>query len=117
MKRDMDTVRELLLWMEAKPDGLFTYHDLPGFPDFESTIEYVQLLTSGGFLTAPTGTTRSFRMTWEGHDFLDKTRDEEVWSKTKAGAAKLGSWSVKILSDLASGFIKQKAAELGLPLG
>lgn len=115
MKRDMDAIRSLLLWMEEQPVGIFGYHDLPPLPDGMATIEYVQMLKFGGYLAE---TQRGFfRITWEGHELLDKMRDEEIWAKTKAGASKVGSWSVKLLGELASGLIRQKAVELGLPLG
>lgn len=115
MKRDMDVIRNLLLWMEDQPEGLFIYGMLPQMPDANSTVEHVRMLVSTGLLDETHQ--RAFRISWEGHEFLDKMRDEEIWAKTKAGASKVGSWSVKLLGELASGFIRQKAIELGLPLG
>lgn len=115
MKRDMEVIRNLLLWMEEQDEGLFLYGMLPAFPTPSSTVEHVQMLVSAGYLTQTHQ--NAFRITWEGHEFLDKVRDDEIWRKTKEGASSLGSWSVKILGELASGYIRAKAVELGLPLG
>lgn len=114
MKRDMDQVRSLLLWMEEQDTDMFLLQMLPGFPDQEATIGYVMMLESGGFLSRSAKGT--IRMTWAGHEFLDQVRDAEIWRKTKAGAEKVGSWSMKLLGDLATGYIRAKAIELGLPL-
>jgi hypothetical protein len=57
------------------------------------------------------------KLTWSGYEFLDKIRDPEIWRQTKAGASKVGVWSVAMLGELAVGFAKAKAAELGIPLG
>ena len=114
MKRDMEVIRNLLLWMEEQDEGLFIYQMLPPMPDYESSMEHVQMLISAGYVDQTAQ--KSFRISWEGHEFLDKVRDDEIWRKTKEGASSLGSWSVKILGELASGYIRAKAAELGLPL-
>ena len=118
MKRDMELVRDLLLYCERVPDFDFHATHISG-PQFDSRERYelighLMLLESGGFL-AKEGPGR-YRMTWEGHEFLDTVRDPEVWQKTKQGADRVGSWSVKLLADLASGFVRAKAADLGLPL-
>ncbi|MDG6078584.1 DUF2513 domain-containing protein [Erythrobacter litoralis] len=115
MKRDMETIRALLLWMEDQKEGLFLYSSLPEMPDATTTVEHIRMLVSGGFLEETPQ--RAFRISWEGHEFIDKVRDPEVWRKTKEGASRLGSWSVKLLGEMASGFIRVKANELGLPLG
>ena len=114
MKREMEKVRELLLWMEAQDEWLFTYHDLPGLPDMNATIGYAQMLLSGGYLESTQQGV--VRISWTGYEFLEKIGDPDIWQKTKAGAAEVGSWSIKLLGDLAAGFIRAKAIELGLPL-
>ncbi|WP_346033552.1 DUF2513 domain-containing protein [Erythrobacter westpacificensis] len=114
MKRDMDLIREILLWMENQDDDAFFFIHIPDFGRHEDTIGHVLMLKSAGFLyESQKGV---LRMSWEGHEFLDKVRDEEIWRKTKEGANKMESWSVKLLGELATGYIKLKAAELGLPL-
>lgn len=48
------------------------------------------------------------RLTWQGHDFLDKVRDPEIWHATKEGAKKAGGFSLELLGALAKGFLKKK---------
>lgn len=114
MKRDMESVRELLLWMEAQDEWMFTYHHLPEMPDMNGSIAYAQMLLSGGLLES--SQQGVVRISWEGYEFIEKIRDPEVWRKTKEGAASVGSWSVKLLGDVAAGFIRAKAIEFGLPI-
>lgn len=116
MKRDMDKVRGVLLAIEELDRPLYLTHGTPAIGGTEGgreMIEYLTLLVSAGFLDK--GQHSTYRMTWEGQVFLDKVRDPEIWQKTKEGAGKLGSWSVKLLGDIATGFIRAKAAELGVP--
>lgn len=114
MKRNMDTIRTLLLWMEEQDTDMFMFQTLPHLPDYESTLGHAQMLISGGFIEV--SNRHTLRVSWAGHEFLDKVRDPEIWRQTKAGAEKVGSWSVKFLGELAAGFIKAKAIELGLPV-
>lgn len=78
-------------------------------------VGYIQLLLSGGLLESSQRSV--YRISWAGHEFLDSVRDPEIWRKTKDGATKVGSWSLKLLGEMATGFVRAKAVELGLPLG
>jgi len=118
MKRDMDKVRSLLLALEEREQPYFLTMSpelLGGIENPSEMVEYLLMLTSGGLLEEKQRST--YRLTWKGHEFIDSIRDPEIWRKTKDGATKVGSWSVKLLGDIATGFIRLKAAELGLPLG
>jgi hypothetical protein len=117
MKRDMDKVRSIMLALEERRDPYFLSYNpepLADLDDPSEIVEYLQMLHSGGLLESTQKGV--YRISWAGHEFLAKIRDDEIWSKTKAGASKLGSWSVKLLGDLAVGYIKVRAKELGLPL-
>ena len=114
MKRDMDLVRELLLWMEGRSEHAFFLTELPSLSSRETMIAHAQILQSGGFLEQ--GQPGVLRISWSGYEFLEKVRDPEIWRNTKAGAAKLGSWSVKILGEIAGALIRSKAASLGIVL-
>lgn len=116
MKRDMDKVRSVLLAIEELDRPFYLTHGsspIGGTEGGLEMVEYLRLLESGGYLDK--GQHATYRLTWEGHEFLDKVRDPEIWRKTKEGAGKVGSWSVKLLADMATGFIRAKATELGLP--
>ncbi|MEE4288434.1 MAG: DUF2513 domain-containing protein [Erythrobacter sp.] len=115
MKRDMDLIREMLLWMEAQDDRVILLTHFAVFrDDSELTLGHIALLQSAGFVDEPQRAV--LRITWEGHEFLDKVRDPEIWRKTKEGASKLNSWGVKLIGEMATGFIRAKAVELGIPL-
>ncbi len=93
MQRDMDLIRKLLLYLEAKPDdrvkrsieiegydpALINYHlvllanaRLIDFEASRSTSNPDRLIE-----VFPT------RLTWEGHEFLDAARDQTVWDRVK----------------------------------
>ena len=54
---------------------------------------------------------RFYRLTWQGHDFLDAVRDPTIWEKTKKGAEDAGGFTVDLLRDLAKGFVKKQIEE------
>lgn len=118
MKRDMDKVRGVLLALEAH-NGPFLMHlktpTLGGTEDGRETVEYILMLHSAGFLESSQRSV--YRLSWAGHEFLDSVRDPEIWRQTKEGAGKVGAWSMKLLGELAVGFAKSKATQLGLPIG
>lgn len=118
MKRDMDLIREILLKAEEYPDAI-----VPTFytsADGITTQAHLTMLKGAGYLDhvkSLAGGGYGWRITWAGHEFLDEVRDPEIWSKTKEGAEKVGSWSVKLLGEIATGFVRAKAIEMGLPIG
>lgn len=117
MKRDMDLIREMLLWGEDYHDEIIPRFDVGR--DALTVQAHVHMLVDGGYLSwakSGRGGIAGYRISWDGHEFLDKIRDPEIWQKTKSGAERLGSWSIKLLGELASGFVRAKAIELGLPL-
>ena len=116
MKRDDDYIRTLLFDYESKSDWQFM---MPGdtfdAPDDERRERYhVDLMMDIGLLTHFGETT--FRLTATGHDFLDAIRDDTNWNRTKAVAAKAGGAGLGLMRDIALGYIRQKAVDLGIPL-
>jgi hypothetical protein len=92
MKRDMELIRKILLAIEAKYINVAIYNiEVEDF-DFETIAyhckiihdaglisDYDQSVTLGeGLIEFGVGS-----LTWEGHEFLDKIRDDTVWGKTK----------------------------------
>ncbi|EJC7157885.1 DUF2513 domain-containing protein [Vibrio parahaemolyticus] len=89
MKRDMELIRKLLLTMEENPRQL----EVEGY-DKNQVKYHTLLLIEAGFLDgnvsdtlANTSVVPSFvsvnRLTWDGHEFLDNIRKEEVWNTIK----------------------------------
>lgn len=123
MKRDMDLVRELLLAIEC--EGTPTLRDMPKAPP-ASDLEvgyHIGMLVDAGLLSAvDLGEKGSeeygdIALTWEGHEFLETVRDPQVWSTAKAGAKKIGSFSIGVLVELAKAAAVTKAQSLGFPIG
>ena len=91
MKRDFDLVRKLLLFFEDKPnDEAVQVPPIEGYPELEIKYHLV-LLHEAGLLRCETVTSQStpdrviyvipFGLTWQGHEFLDASRDETLWKK------------------------------------
>lgn len=93
MKRDLDLVREILLWMEAQPEGrnCNTWEfDIPGRS--EKDIGYhAYLMHQAGLIIAYDTTSMSddapswapLMLTWGGHEFIDAAKDNGIWEKAK----------------------------------
>jgi hypothetical protein len=88
MKRDFDLIRLILIDLEGDESI-----DLSTFSN-EEIIYHKALIKEAGFADGMvhynSSTARSYpdaavltRLTWEGHEFLDKARSEKVWSKAK----------------------------------
>lgn len=120
MKRDMDLVREILLATEASETDPRAWVDIELEGRQKNEVSYhVQLLGEAGMLVVqdlqaigPNGYRfKPKRLTWDGHEFLDTIRDEEIWRKTKGGVEKVGGFSLDIISALAKGFIKEQVKQ------
>jgi hypothetical protein len=111
MKRDMDLVRKILLELEGKnpkDDGLEP-EQLSGHTP-EEVGYHIGLLKEAGLVEAMDA--RSYgnpmnwiatRLTWEGHEFLEASRNEGVWTKAKQIAAeKGGGLTFEVLKQLLS---------------
>jgi hypothetical protein len=94
MKRDMDLIREILLYAEESPAGTpwsarpLLDHDL------KEVIEHVMLLKDAGYVDATTlqhSAAMIRRITHDGHEFLNTSRDKTLWEKAKEQAKNLGA--------------------------
>lgn len=103
MRRDMDLIRLLLLDIEGEEEVdlsdytedqiLYHRHQLVG-AKLISGESKVRFLPDG---TRIYYTSKDYLLTFEGHDFLDDTRDITVWKKVKEKVAEKGStvsWTV-----------------------
>jgi len=108
----MNLIRALLLEVEGeepKPD-MSQYSD-------EQKIYHSALIVEAGLVDGqiiddgmgyPAGTT-IIRLKWAGHEFLDAARDEESWQRaTKTVAKAGGAFTISILSEILTQYIKQK---------
>ncbi len=123
MTRDLELIRSILLDLEAMPSGT-TASAFKG-PQYEGKAhreiaEHVWLLNNAGLIESINvsdmrGQPNSFvikRLTWQGHEFIAKAKNDTVWKKVTAEAEQKGmSLSMTILEKLLS-----KAAEKYLGL-
>ena len=106
MKLDKDLVRDILLAVEAhdEPEGLIALEI--NVYSAEMVSYHVRLLDEAGLLDAlDTGGMNCFkwqptRLTYNGHEFLDIIRDDEVWKLTKTGAEIVNSSRLGLISEL-----------------
>jgi hypothetical protein len=126
MKRDMDLVREILLALEKHPTTVSNPEELRleaadkdelwhNFNILEDagfiTFTIIRSWRGGGFVREEYETKGPYRLTWQGHEFIDTIRDPELWSKTKAGADAVKSWSTETLKEIGKGLIKRQIEE------
>jgi hypothetical protein len=90
MKRDMDLARRILEEIEVAPfDGGEAELDLPDAS--EEAIQYhLLLLTEAGLIDTIDASTMGGphfiprRLTWNGHEFLEASRDDTLWQRAKS---------------------------------
>lgn len=111
MKRNMDLIKAILLDLEEHCNGTFYYaptkekvpYDYDGSE--EDFRQHCRLIAQHG-LAKSTETRAGINfsaLTWEGHDFLDNSRDSKVWQAAKkaAGGLSLGVFT-KVLAEVAT---------------
>lgn len=123
MKRDMDLVREILLFLEDDnkeyydgEDGTYMLINIEGYSkkevDYHLTImkdeEYLKgdlPFAEGKFITHS-----GVRISWKGHDFIDTFQSDTIWNKTKEQIVKKGlkisEIPIDILIEVGKGYIK-----------
>jgi hypothetical protein len=117
MKRDMDTVRRILLAVE---DASAPVEQLDDCDDAVFSYHVAILIESGlvrgdvsdyGDTLQPFGGS-IFRLTWSGHEFLDAARNESVWQNTTATVRSKGlSLTFDVLKELLTATVR---GQLGL---
>jgi hypothetical protein len=124
MQRDMDLVRQILLAAEAADADTMRmkYLTVEGY-DAATVAYHVKLMHQAGLVEAsvvepdnqPPTAARVIALTWTGHDWLDATRNDTVWSKTRKWVAeKGGGASFEVLKAIAT---KYALAHFGLKEG
>ena len=111
MNRDMDLVRKILI--ELAESEFYSDMSLPRIEGYseDKIHHHVLIMRDAGLLFFAEGMIKDgvlgpqedlqIRMTWEGHEFLEKIRDEKIWrsivNKTKE---KTGGLSFDIIKAL-----------------
>lgn len=123
MKRDMDLIRELLLKLESMPARRGDVFTIPPDADEVAVSGYgvdqigyhLSLIREAGLIelhsSQPMDGITFSRLSWYGHDFLELIRDPKIWERTKRGAEAAGGFTIDLLKDLATGFIRKQIEE------
>jgi hypothetical protein len=90
MERNLDLIRQILLEIEQQPfEGKWIDVEIEDHTPEEITY-HVMLLHEAGLIEAINLTTygsiewKPKRLTWQGHEFLDASRNDVLWKKAKA---------------------------------
>ena len=91
MKRNWDLIRKILLKLEEKADSTswLESSDIKGY-DYKTVAYHYKLLKNAGIIEALDISTMeeenyaALSLTWQGHEFLDKIRNDNVWNKVKS---------------------------------
>lgn len=126
MKRDLDLVRDLLLYFEAKTEtaGIQSSDVLiDGYDETQISL-HLNIMAEAGLLicepfrssTNPDRFIRTFvfDLSWEGHEYLDTIRDPKIWKGTKSALGRIGNWSFGVALEIAKGLALTEARKLGL---
>ena len=98
MKRDMDLCRSILFEIEEKYVDVALFNlQIPEFT-MEQVAYHCKILHDAGLISeynAQYGCDHIYffvvgSLTWEGHEFLDKIRQDTIWHKTKNVITKQG---------------------------
>lgn len=109
MKRDMDLVRQILITMSENERGpnIKWAEALPDYAE-DVILHHAHLMSQGGLIDAIDVTSISHLLpvalptsiTWDGHEFLDSSRDPTVWDKAKKYVIKpAGGVAMSVLTE------------------
>jgi hypothetical protein len=117
VQRDMDLIRQLLLRIEQDPklNGKEWIHFDPSElglanRNSEEIGYHLAMLIEADFVEGRIGIEAIptiSKLTWEGHEFLDNIKNDNVWNKTKSRIGDLGTVSLKVVASIAEAEIKK----------
>ena len=118
MKMDIDCIRSVLLELEELPLDIYTTEDLTkSIKKYGiKSVEYsIIKLEEAGYIRAGIARTLSgdvevyciSDITFSGHQFLEKIRDNQVWQKTKNVAGSIGTRALDLIAQIATGVLTE----------
>jgi hypothetical protein len=120
MTRDMDLIRQLLLWIESNPklDGkrwltVYTPDDMGVDNHSLEEIDYhLRLLIKAGLVEGRENLSGGLAvitaLTWQGHEFIDNVKDVSIWEQTKERLQGLSGVALSVVAAIAEAEIKKK---------
>jgi len=124
MKRDMDLVRKILMACADHEHGFAPPTlQIEGYSE-EQVGHHVYLMMQAGLVkgadvtamgsSSPEAVLSS--ITWAGHEFLEASRDEGLWTKAKQAAGSTGGMVLDVLKSVLIGLATEAAKKAaGLP--
>lgn len=121
MKRDMNLIRQILLWADEQQNGMFGGNpSINGYTE-EQIGYHVYLMGQAGLVRCadctsigmPSPYAMIIELTWSGHDFVDAIKDDSLWKKATTTVIKDGaSFSFELVKEW---MLFQAKQTLGLP--
>ncbi len=111
MKRNMDLVRALLLSIEK--DGC--YKSLEKQYGSHEIRSHITLLMGGGQIVSDSSFREPLQLRWQGHELLDKIRDEQRWKTLKKMLGQPGDFSYETITQAVSSLVADQLKTL-IPL-
>ena len=118
MKRDFDLIRAVLSAIEENEEATghgFIHLHIKGRSS-EEVSYHVKLLHDARLIEAvDLSTLTSFRwepvtLTWYGHEFLDSSRNENIWAQVKKRAEKIEGISFQVLQEMLNEMVRYSVA-------
>lgn len=114
MKRDMDLCRKILFAIEEQYVDVVLYNiSIEGY-SMEEVAYHCKILRDAKLISdygAQYASDQIYSfgvgaLTWEGHEFLDKVREDTIWNKTKGIiSSKLLPMTLDVVKDVATSII------------
>lgn len=120
MKRDFSLIRKLLIFFEEKEDPqAIEVPPIAGYDDITVKNHLVLMYEAGLLRCEPVRSSTSdrviyvipFDLTWDGHEFLAKVRDEGRWQKVLATIQERGAaLAFSVINQIATKFAMDLAS-------
>lgn len=112
MKLDYDCLRYILLAIEdtdksrilasSLTNDTYSKGEILHHVDCLKDVHYIETSSPMTCLDAPSSDCYIFRLTMQGHQFLDTIRNDTVWKETKKITSKIGTATLDVIIDIAS---------------
>ena len=108
MKRDMNTIRDILLKIEETPRERLDFLEPPTGCSYTKMTEHLIMLDDAGFIEGQLIVEFQARrylvhkITWDGHDYLETIRNTEVWNQVQEKLKPVGGdFAFEVVKELA----------------
>lgn len=103
-RRDMEFVRKLLFELERTGPLVHPEQLRWSEQDTVRAEYYLAILVDSGLVSAvydDRGYINHWRLSWQGHDFIDAVRSDTNWRKVQQVIDKAGGFTLKVLMEVA----------------